>query len=56
MPCLLSSVSAKSHLDEMNSHATVGAAIGLMSAITAMHSGESAFSKGSSFLKVLLKQ
>jgi hypothetical protein len=37
----LSSLSAKSHLDEMNSHATVGAAMGLMSATTAMHSGDS---------------
>jgi hypothetical protein len=44
----LSSLSAKSHLDEMNSHVTVGAArgltaIGLMLATTAMPLGESSF-------------
>ena len=41
----LSSLSAKSHLDEMNSHVIVGAAKGLMLATTAMPSGGSSFSK-----------
>jgi hypothetical protein len=40
----------------MNSHATVGTAIGLMSATNAMHLGESAFSKSSSFQKILVRQ
>ena len=47
----LSSLSAKSHLDEMNSHVTVGAAIGLMLATTAMPSGKSLSRKVSIFPK-----